>query len=180
MSSTVMRVPLMQGFPIITAGSLEMRGLFIGSSVFIEDRNRGQILSHNLHDDKTAPAAPLHLALSRRQLHHRPHIGRRLDIRTHCTCRHCSLMFASVMTVFHISNSAFSVAAPSSRLVPRGSTPNLATAVLNSGFLSTLSLIAVLSLARMSAGTPAGANTPSQRSTVKPLMPASSTVGRSG
>src|SRR3954468_23671181 len=82
-----------------------------------------------------------------------------------------SLILPSMITVFHFSNSAFRISAPSCTVVPRGSTPTLASAVLTSVFCSVVRR-ALLSLLNASAGTPAGAKTPSQRSTSKPFRPA--------
>src|SRR5450759_2544935 len=83
-------------------------------------------------------------------------------------------MLPSVITFFHFSKSALTNAAPSSGVVPRGSAPTFANAALSSGLFNAF-LIAVLSFVLMSAVTPTGVNTVSQRSTLKPLRPVSYT-----
>ena len=67
------------------------------------------------------------------------------------------LILPSTMTFFHFSYSERVMAAASSGLVPRGSTPILAMAAFISGCCSTL-LISPLSFATTAVGMPAGAN----------------------
>src|SRR5581483_11476432 len=76
--------------------------------------------------------------------------GRRCS-RSH---RQSSVMWPSSMTFFHFTYSLLVKAAPSARLVPRGVSPNLAKAVLRSGFCNALP-IAALSLASTDGGVPA-------------------------
>src|SRR4051812_27815885 len=104
-------------------------------------------------------------------------LSNRAELRS--DCRYSGLILPSAITVFHLSKSLFRNASPSCGLLPRGSTPTLANAALTSSFASVF-LMSALSRLRTSAGNPAGAKMPSQRSTSKPFSPASSTVGKSG
>src|SRR5215217_3985748 len=51
---------------------------------------------------------------------------------------HSALILPSTITFFHLSNSALRISAPCCGLVPRGSTPTLASAVFTSGLCSVL------------------------------------------
>src|SRR5262245_15944690 len=99
--------------------------------------------------------------------------------RRECRFDHSALAPDFLTTADHLVSSRSMVAAYSSGVVGRGSVPSLAMRSMVSGAASA-SRSAVLSLAMIGAGVPAGATIPYCSTTSKPGRAASATVGTSG